>query len=110
MCVHKNVVTDDVLSVPDPTLTVGNVATVVENVAVDKRRELWNIFLGDEPAEEIYNGQSSDEEKLHSCADVYVNCTPGSSWESFVQNLFAHSATAAAKAAMEIKPYQKGGS
>ena len=73
---------------PDPTLKVGNVIRAMKKVVVDKRRRVWEEVLGEEAVEEIYSSHSSEEDKLHSCADVYVTCKPDSSWEDLVQKLY----------------------
>ena len=73
---------------PDPTLTVGNVIRAMEKVAVDKRRQVWEEVLREKAVEEIYNSHSNEEDKLHSCADIYVTCKPDSSWEQLVQTLY----------------------
>ena len=73
---------------PDPTLTVGSVNRVMEKVAVDKRRRVWEKVLGWGAVGEIYSSHSSEEDKLHSCADTYVTCKPDSSWEEFVHMLY----------------------
>ena len=84
---------------PDPTLTVGNVTRAMEKVTVDKRRRVWKKVLGEEAVEEIYSSHSSEEEKLRSCADIYVTCQYDPSWEHLVQKLYNCSEMAAAKEA-----------
>ena len=84
---------------PDPTLTVGNVTRTMEKVAVDKRRNVWERVLEVEAVEEIYSSHSSEDEKLHSCADIYVTCKPNSSWKELVQKLYDYGEMAAAKEA-----------
>ena len=69
---------------------------------------MWEEVLGESAAEEIYSSHSSEEEKLHSCADTYVNCTSDSSWEDLVQVLYYHGEMAAAKEA-KVFLQQKGG-
>ena len=84
---------------PDPTLTVENVTRAMEKVTVGKRREVWEEVLGKGVVEEIYSSHSSEEEKLHSCADAYVTCKPDSSWKELVQELYKWGGMAAAKEA-----------
>ena len=84
---------------PDPTLTMGNVIRAMEKVTVDKRRQVWKEVLGKGAVEEIYSSHSSEEEKLHYCADMYVTCKPKSSWEQLVLKLYSHDELAAAKEA-----------
>jgi ASC-1-like (ASCH) protein len=71
----------------------------MEKVSVDKRREVWEEVLEEEAVEEIYSSHSSEEEKLHSCADIYVTCKPDSSWEELVRELYNWGEMAAAKEA-----------
>ena len=94
---------------PDPTLTVGNVIRAIEKVAVDKRRRVWEEVLTEEAVEEIYSSHSNEENKLRSCADIYVTCKPNSSWEDLVQKLYYDCCEMAA--AKEAKAFlqQKGG-
>ena len=97
---------------PDPTLTVGNVIRAMEKVTVDKRRRVWERVLVEGAVEEIYSSHFSEEEKLHSCADIYVTCKPHSSWKELFQNLYNYGETAAAKEAKTFLPWkgqQKGG-
>ena len=63
--------------------------------------------LGGEAVEEIYSNHSSEEEKLHSCADAYVSSKPDSSWEDLVRWLYMYGEMAAAKKAKCFLP-QKG--
>ena len=97
------------LSHADPTLTVGSVIRVMQKVAVDKRRRAWKMVLGEEAVEQIYSSHSSEEDKLHSCADTYVTCKPDSSWEDLVQTLYYDCCEMVA--AKEAKAFlqQKGG-
>ena len=64
--------------------------------------------LGKEAVREIYSSHSIEEEKLRSCADIYVTCTPNSSWENLVRNLYNNGEMAAAKKAKAFLQ-QKGG-
>ena len=84
---------------PDPTLTVENVTKAMEKVTVDKRRGVWEEVSGKGAVEEIYSSHSSEEEKLHSCADNYANCKPDSAWKELVKKLYNSGEMAAAKEA-----------
>ena len=84
---------------PDPTLNVRNVMRTMEKVTVDKRRRVWEIMLKKEAVKEIYSSHSSEEEKLCSCADIYVTCKPDPSWEELVQWLYDYGQMVAAKKA-----------
>ena len=76
---------------------------------MDKRRHVWEEVLGIGAVEEIYISHSSEEEKLHSCAGIYVTCKPDSSWEELVRKLYYGCGEMAA--AKEAKAFlqQKGG-
>ena len=93
---------------PDPTLTVENVTRAMEKVTVDERRRVWGVVLGWRAVEEIYSSHSSEQEKLHSCADVYVTCKPDSSWKELIQGLYYCGGMAAAKEAKAFLQ-QRGG-
>ena len=75
---------------------------------MDKRRGVWEEVLKRSVVEEIYSSHSSEEEKLHSCADIYVTCKPDSSWKDLVQTLYYYGEIAAAKEAKAFLQ-QKGG-
>ena len=94
---------------PDPTLTVENVTRAMEKVTVDKRRGVWGeIFDHDQVIEEIYSSHSSEEEKLHSCADTYVTCAPSISWKELVEELYDRREMAAAKEAKAFLQHKGG--
>ena len=94
---------------PDPTLTVGNVIRAMKKVAVDRRRQVWEKMLREETVEAIYSSHSNEEDKLHSCGDIYVTYKPNSSWEDLVWVLYYDFGEMAA--AKEAKAFlqQKGG-
>ena len=87
---------------PDPTLTVMNVSSVMGKVKVHNRRKVWKEVLIkenfttlyrppspiDDYSDKIYSGHSTEEEKTHTCSDVYVNCCPESSWEHLTSRLY----------------------
>ena len=85
---------------PDSTLTMTNVIRVMEKVAVDKRGRAWETVLDRHLASNIYGHcYSLEEEKLYTCADIYANCKPDSSWEQVFQGLYEGSEQEAAKEA-----------
>ena len=90
----------------DPTLTLENVSRAMEKVSVDKRRLVWERVLEMKAVDEIYSSHSSEEEKLHSCADSYIS-KPDSSWEDLVEWPYWHGEMAAAKKAKSFLQ-QKG--
>ena len=79
-----------------------NVSSVMGKVKVYNRREVWkelitkedfsNFFIPPSPiddySDKIYSGHSPEEEKTHTCSDVYVNCHPESSWEHLTSRLY----------------------
>ena len=81
----------------DPTLTLENVSAVMEKISVDNRRLVWEGVLGGEAVEEIYSNHSSEEEKLQSCADAYVNSKLDSFLEDLVEWSYRYGEMAAAK-------------
>ena len=83
-----------------------NVINTIQNVAVDNRRQLWEKVLGDynDAVYKIYSSHSSDEQKLHSLSDVYVNCKPDSSWEELVCCLYKEGEVAATQTARAFLP------
>ena len=93
---------------PDPTLTVENVTRAMKKVTVDKRKQVWGGVLGWSVLFNIYSRHSSEEEKLHSCADIYANCKPDSSWETLVRASFFCGEIAAAKKAKPFLQHNGG--
>ena len=78
------------LTPSEPTLTVENVVRVMENVAVERRKVVWS-WRGVVPysqLKEIYQKYSTEEQRIRTCADIYVNCRPGSSWTHLCQILY----------------------
>ena len=76
----------------------------IQKVAVDNRRQLWAEVLRRSIVREIYSSHSSDEEKLHSLSDVYVNCKLDSSWEELVCCLYEEGEVAATQTARAFLP------
>ena len=76
---------------PVPSLTVENVANVMEKVTEDKRRRLWESVLGESGEshiEEVYRSCSGEMERTFAFSDTYVKCRPESSWEHLVSVLY----------------------
>lgn len=48
--------------------------------------------------EDINSKCSTEMELLHTCADIYVNCNPDSSWELIATQLYSADQTAAVEA------------
>ena len=91
---------------PDPTLTVKNIVEVMENVAVERRKEVWSSrdIVPDPQLEEIYQKYSTEEQRIHACADTYVNCHPHSSWTHLCQILYAKNEVTASRKAKTFIP------
>ena len=70
---------------------------------------MWEEVLDRRTVNGIYSSHSSGEENLHSCADIYVDCKPDSSWEELAQVLYYDCGEIAA--AKEAKAFlqQNGG-
>ena len=64
----------------DPTLTVEKVADVMENVKVDKRRQVWERVLaweGESPVDQLYSCHST--ERRHFPVVIHMSTAiPGS--------------------------------
>ena len=87
-------------------------------VKVHERRKVWKEVLIkenftlyipmalpiDDYSDKIYSGHSTEEEKTHTCSDVYVNCHPESSWEHLTSRLYRADETAAVDQARPFLP------
>ena len=71
-------------------MSVANVIGVMENVAVERRKEVWSSLsiVPDPELEKIYRKYPTEEQRIHACADLYVNCHPGSSWRDLCERLY----------------------
>ena len=87
---------------PDPTLTVENVAGVMEKVTDDGRVNVWSGLIGGNSFKDITSKCSSEKELLHMSSDVYVNCCVDSSWEHLTCELHRKLETAAVE---EVRSY-----
>ena len=115
----------------DFTLTVDSLVEVMEKVTSDerRRREVWGEVLVwhyyprnplhiplptkmlKPPAylDEVYTNYTTDKEKTHTLADVYINIRPESSWQHLLQTLYAGGELAAAKEAKSLLRIQQNG-
>ena len=87
-------------------MTVKNVIGVMENVAVERRREVWSRW-GIVPypqLEEIYQKYFTEEQRIHACTDIYINCNPEPSWTHLCQGLYREKEMTAAKKAKTFIP------
>jgi hypothetical protein len=85
---------------------VENVVGVMEKVAVERRKEVW--FEGDivpgPQLEEIYQKYSTEDQRIHACADFYVNRRLDSSWTHLCQGLYLKNEMTAARKAKTFIP------
>ena len=91
----------------EPTLTVDNVVGVLENVAVERRKEVWfrGGIVSHPQLEEIYQKYSTEEQRIHACADIFVNCCPPhSSWTHLCRGLYEENEMTAARKAKTFLP------
>ena len=83
-----------------------NVVGVMEKVAVERRKEVWSWggIVPDPELEEIYQKYSTEEQRIHACADFYVNCHPDSSWAHLCQTLYGRNKMTAVRKAKTFTP------
>ena len=84
---------------PDPTWTTENVIGVMEKVTDGGAMEVWRQLID---MKDITSKCSTKRELVHTCADIYVNCVPHSSWEGFAHGLYNAQETAAVE---EVRSY-----
>ena len=83
-----------------------NVTGVMESVAMERRKEVWFglDIVPDPQLEEIYQKYSTEEQRLHACADICVNCNPESSWTYLGQRLYWMNEVTAVRKAKTFLP------
>ena len=86
---------------PDPTLTVETVLSVMEKVTDGGADEVWERLIR-VVFDDISSKCSTERELMHTCADIYVNCDPESSWERIASGLYHREETAAVE---EVRSY-----
>ena len=91
---------------PEPTLTVENVVGVMEMMEVQEWMEVWSLggIIPYSQLEEICQKYSTEKQRIHACADFYVNCHPDSSWTDLCQKLYEGNEMTAAKKAKTFIP------
>ena len=89
---------------PDPTLTVDNVSHIMEKMEPKERQQvLKEIFLSTIFYEIQFSGKYSTALEVEAAAvDIYVNCSPGVSWEHLAGSLYRHHQVAAVE---EVRSY-----
>ena len=82
-------------------MTVDNVTQILNKIGGKWERMMGGRAVGlDIPQsllEEIQRRYSTDTEKIHACADYYVNCHPKASWEDLTVALYVEEEFAAAR-------------
>lgn len=78
----------------------------MENVAVDRRNKIWSrqCIVPGKQLKEIYEKHSTEEQKLHACANFYVNHHTESSWTHLGQILYEEEEMTAARMAKTFIP------
>ena len=75
---------------------------------MERRKEVWSRIRRDivprPQVEEIYRKYSTEEQRIHACADVYVNCNPKSSWTHLCKRLYWEKEMTAARKAKTFIP------
>ena len=73
---------------------------------MERRKEVWSDgdIVPDPQLEEIYQKYSTEEQRIHACADIYVNCRPHSSWTHLCEGLYGWNEMTAAKTAKTFIP------
>ena len=87
---------------PDPTWTTENVIGVMEKVTDGGAMKIWGSLIYEHVLEDINSKCSTERELVHTCADIYVNCGPHSSWEGVASGLYNAQETAAVE---EVRSY-----
>jgi hypothetical protein len=65
-------------------------------------KEVWSELIGSTVLEDISGKCSTERELVNTCADIYVNCNPDSSWEEVALVLYREGETAAVE---EVRSY-----
>ena len=88
------------LSPPDPTLTVENLLGVMEKMTDGRVEEVWERLINNyDMLKDVSSKCSTERELVSTCADIYVNCNPDSSWEEIACRLYRDGETAAVEEA-----------
>ena len=75
-----------------------NITGVMKKVTDGISKEVLSRLIGEDLLEGISSKCSTENELIHACADIYVNCHPFSSWEKFATQLYSKEQTAAVEA------------
>ena len=83
-------------------MTVENLLGVMEKVTDGRAREVWGWLIDGIVLMDISSKCSTERELVNTCADIYVNCDPDSSWEKVARQLYREGETAAVE---EVRSY-----
>ena len=79
-------------------MTVDNVAPILDKIGQDQWERVVSTYIVPKPLlDEIQRRYSTDTEKIHACADYYVNYHPQASWEDLTGTLYLNKEFAAAR-------------
>ena len=74
----------------------------MEKVADGGAEAVWSGLISSIMLEDISSKCSTERELVDTCADIYVNCVPDSSWERVALGLYRKGETAAVE---EVRSY-----
>ena len=74
----------------------------MEKVTDGRAEEVWIGLIEDSTLEDIKSKCSTEKELVNTCADIYVNCRPDSSWEHVAGGLYREEEAAAVE---EVRSY-----
>ena len=74
----------------------------MEKVTDGRTEETWSGLIGYTVLEDISSKCSTERELTNACADICINCKPGSSWEGVARGLYREGETAAVE---EVRSY-----
>ena len=73
---------------------------------MERRKEAWSGhgIVPRPQLEEIYQKYSTEEQRIHACADIYLNCHPQPSWTDLCQRLYEGDEVTAVRKAKTFMP------
>jgi serine/threonine-protein kinase RIO1 len=74
----------------------------MEKVTDGRAEEVWRRLISSTVLKDISSMCSTERELVNTCADIYVNCYPDSSWEEVACQLYREEETAAVE---EVRSY-----
>ena len=78
-------------------MTVDNVTQILSKIPGGKWKKVMGGRIPRPLLEEIQRRYSTDIEKIHACADYYVNCHPDAEWKDFTWRLYYEKEFASAR-------------